>query len=83
MREKIQSAGAIHLAAALGRLLVRDGLLLAHSRDDGDEEILAFLKAGLDFLANVTLGDLDVVLGDTVVGHQVEETVVDVDLEYK
>ena len=36
----------------------------------------------LDLLAEVTLGKLDVVLSGTVLGHEVEETVVDVDLNY-
>lgn len=66
--------------AALGRLLVGDGLLFAHGGDDGDEEVLALVEVGLDLLANVALGDADVVLGGTVLGHQVQETVIDVDL---
>ncbi len=65
---------------ALGSLLEGDGLLLAHGGDDSDEEILAAVKLLLDLFAEVAIGQLDVVLGDAVLGHQVEEAVVDVDL---
>jgi hypothetical protein len=41
--------------------------------------VLAVVKVGLDLLAKFALGDLDVVLAGTILGHQVEETVVDVD----
>lgn len=57
-----------------------DRLLLAHGGDDGDEELLAVVEVGLDLLAEFALGDLDVVLGGAVAGHEVEEAVVDVDL---
>ena len=65
---------------ALGRLLEGDGLLLAHGRNDRDEQILAVVEVGLDLLAHVTLGELDIVLGGAVLGHEVEEAVIDVDL---
>ena len=55
-------------------------LLLAHGRDDGDKEVLALIEVALDLLAEVTLRQLDVVLGGTVLSHEVQETVVDVDL---
>ena len=80
MREKIQSAGAIHLAAALGRLLVGDGLLLTHGGDDGDKEVLALVEVVLDLLAQLTVRELNVVLGSSILSHQVEETVIDVNL---
>ena len=35
----------------------------------------------VDLLANFVVGELDVVLGGAVLGHEVEETVVDVDLQ--
>ena len=57
-------------------------LLLAHGRDDGDEQVLAVIEVGLDLLAEVTLRDLDVVLRGTVLSHEVEETIVDVDLSW-
>jgi len=57
-------------------------LLLAHSADDSDQEILAIIKAGLDFLAKVTFRDLDIILSSTVGGHEVKETVINVDLYY-
>ena len=65
---------------ALGSLLVGDGLLLTHGGDDGDEEVLALVEVVLDLLAELAVGELDVVLGGAVLGHEVEETVVDVDL---
>lgn len=55
-------------------------LLLVHSADNGDKEILAIIKASLDVLAKVTLGDLDIVLSGTIGVHEVEETVINVDL---
>jgi len=51
-----------------------DGLLLAHGGDDGNADLLARLESGLDVGTDLTLGDLDVVLGGTVREHQVEET---------
>ena len=75
--EKMQ--WAIRLTA-LGSLLEGDGLLLTHSRDDGDKQVLALVEVGLDLLAHITLGKLDIVLGGTILSHQVEETVIDVDL---
>lgn len=69
----------MHLIA-LGRLLDGDGLLLTHGRDDRDKEILALVEVALNLLAEVAVGDLDIVLGSTVLGHQVEETVIDVNL---
>ena len=74
---KIQRA--IHLTA-LGRLLEGDGLLLTHSRDDGDKQVLAVVELGLDLLAHITVGKLDIVLSSTVLSHQVKETVINVDL---
>ena len=56
-------------------------LLLAHSRNDGDQEVLAFVKVGLNLGAEFTLRDLNIIFGGTILGHEVEETVVDVDLE--
>jgi hypothetical protein len=55
-------------------------LLLAHGADNGDQEILAIIKGGLDVLAKVTLGDLDIVLSGTIGVHEVKETVINVDL---
>ncbi len=66
--------------SALGRLLDGDGLLFTHSRDDGDKNVLAIIEIGLNLLAEIAVGDLDVVLGGTVLGHQVEEAIIDVDL---
>lgn len=65
---------------ALGRLLEGDGLLLAHGRNDRNEQILAVVEVGLDLLAHLTLRKLDVVLGSAILGHEVEEAIIDVDL---
>lgn len=66
--------------SALGSLLDGDGLLLAHGGDNGDQQILAIIEVGMDLLAEITLGDLHIVLGGTISSHQVEEAIVDVDL---
>ena len=65
---------------ALGGLLEGDSLLLTHGGDDGDEEVLAIIEIGLNLLAELAVRELDVVLGGAVLGHEVEEAVVDVDL---
>lgn len=51
----------------------KEGKTHTHSSDNGDKEVLAILESGLDLLANVRVGDLDVVLGVTVTVNQVEE----------
>lgn len=55
-------------------------LLLSHGRDDGNEYVRTRFKVFGNLFAKVAFGDFDVVLGDTVVGHEVEEAVVNVDL---
>lgn len=55
-------------------------MLLTHSRDDGDQEILAVIEAALDILAEITLRQFDIILGSTILSHKVKETIVDVDL---
>lgn len=67
-----------HLLALRG-FLERDGLLFAHSTDDGHHQILAVVEGGADLLANLTIRDLDIILGGTVVAHQIQEAIVDVD----
>lgn len=62
-----------------GGLLERHGLLLAHGGDDRDEQVLSFLKGLGNLLAQITIRDLDVVLGVAVPVHQVEETIIDID----
>ena len=71
------------LIVAPGSLFEGDGGLLTHGGDDRDQELLAFIETIGDTLSDVPLRDLDVVLGDTVVVHEVEETIIDVDLEFK
>ena len=56
-------------------------LLLAHGRDDGDQQIFAVFEARGDLVNHFTLGDFDIILGGTILSHQVEETVIDVDLD--
>ncbi|EEQ41625.1 eukaryotic translation initiation factor 5A [Clavispora lusitaniae ATCC 42720] len=59
-------------------LLVGNGGFLTHGRNDRDDQVLALVKVGLDLVTQLTVWDLDVVLGVTVVGHQRQETVVNV-----
>jgi len=61
-----------------GGLLIGDASLLAHGRDDGDKEILALIKLGLQLLAELALRGLDVVLGGALSSHEGEEALIDV-----
>jgi len=65
---------------ALGSLLERDGSLLTHGRDDRNQEILAFLETIGDALSDLPFRDLYVILGGAISAHEVEETVINVDL---
>jgi len=60
-----------------GCFLPSDSSLLSHGGKDGDNNVFTILESLLNLLSNVRVGNLDVVLRGTVVGHQVEETVVD------
>ncbi len=68
----------------VSRLLVTSGfleghgLLFTHGRDDCHEKVLSVLKGSLNVLAQITLGYLDVVLGRSILSHEVEETIIDV-----
>ena len=66
--------------AALRSCFEGDGPLFTHGGDDGDKEIFTVIEVALDLLANVALRDTNVVLGGTILGHQVQETIIDVDL---
>eukprot|EP01136_Pigoraptor_vietnamica_P008407 Opistho-1_new@43694 len=66
-------------AHLLGHGLDGNGGLLVHGRDDRDEEVLARGKLLLDFLANVPLGQAEVVLRLAGLRHQVHEALVNVD----
>lgn len=55
-------------------------LLLSHSRHDGNQQLFAVIEIGLNLLAKIILGDLHIVFGNSVRIHEVEETVVNVDL---
>lgn len=46
---------------------------LTHGSDDSDHEVLAGIKGGSDLLAEVRVGDLDIVLGVSVRVHEVQE----------
>ena len=59
-------------------LLVGDAGLLTHGGDDGDEELLALIELVADLGADIALGDLDVILGVTISGQQVEVVIIDV-----
>jgi len=79
MRDRIRLVLGHLILTLRGGLLDRHGLLLAHSADDRDEQVLSILEVLLNLLAQITFRDLDVVLGDTFLGHQVEETIIDID----
>jgi copper homeostasis protein CutC len=49
------------------------GKTLTHGGDDGNEQVLVLLERLLDFGTNVSVGELDIVLGISVTVHQVEE----------
>lgn len=44
-----------------------------HGGNDGNSDLLAILESGFNVLAEFSFGDLDVVLGGTVLQHQVQE----------
>ena len=62
------------------RIWIHTYLLFAHGADDGDKQVLAFIEVTLDLLAKVAIRDLDIIFGSTVSSHEVEETVVNVNL---
>ena len=55
-------------------------MLFTHGGNDRDKEVLAVIEASADFLTKSTLGDLNVILRAAIVGHQVEEALINVDL---
>jgi len=57
---------------------VRKTGFLVHGLGDGDVDFLSVVEVGADFIAKFPFGDFDVVFGGTFVGHQVEETIIDV-----
>jgi hypothetical protein len=72
---------AAHCASAsrlFGSLLIGDGRLLAHGGEDGDEQVLAIVERRLDLRTKVAIRDTYIVLGRTILIHQVEEAVIDV-----
>lgn len=62
-----------------GHLLVGEGVLLTHGRDDSDKEILTSIKVSLDLLANLRVGQLNIILGLTIISDQGQETIINVD----
>lgn len=56
-------------------------LLFTHGGDDRDKKILALFKVRLDLFANVTLRNLDIVFLSAIRSHEIEETVVNVNLQ--
>lgn len=65
----------VRLCGAVGKTS-----FLVHGLGDGDINLLAVVKVGLDFIADFAFGDFDIVLGGTFGSHQAEETVIDIDL---
>jgi len=64
----------------LGSLLVGDSLFFTHGANDGDKQVFTLIESCLNFSANGLLGDFNIILGDTILVHQVKETIVDVHL---
>jgi hypothetical protein len=60
---------------------VRKTSFLIHGFGDGDEDFFSIVKVCADFIAEFTFGDFDVVFGGSFVGHQVEETIINVNLK--
>lgn len=56
------------------------GLFLAHGGDDGNSESLAGIEFFFDLIAERALGEFNVILGGAIRVHEVEVTIVDVDL---
>ena len=53
---------------------------LVHGLGDGNVDFLSIVKVCADFVAEFAFGEFDVVLGGPFAGHQVEESVINVDL---
>jgi len=53
---------------------------LVHGFGDGNVDFFAVVKVCTDFIAEFAFGDFDVIFSGTFVGHQVEETIVNVNL---
>jgi len=56
-----------------------DASLFSHGGEDGNEELLAIGKLGLDLVAELSLGDLDVLLHAAVGKHKRKESIVDIE----
>jgi len=50
--------------------------LLTHGSQDDNDEVLSFPKILCDLLAEVTIGDLNIIFGATVISHQGEEIII-------
>ena len=53
---------------------------LSHSGHDGNNEFLAGVEVILNLFADITLGDLDIILGSAIRSHEIEESVINVNL---
>ena len=56
-------------------------LLFSHGTNNSDQEILAVIKTCLYFFAQIAVGNFNIILGSTILCHEVQEPVVNVDLE--
>jgi hypothetical protein len=59
--------------------LTGKSVLFTHGRNDGDKKFLALIKFFLQLLTKFTFGQLDIILGATVIKHQRKETIINVD----
>ncbi len=56
-------------------------LLFTHGGDDGDKEIFTFVECRRNLSTNITLRDFNIVLRGAILGHQIKESIVNVDLK--
>jgi hypothetical protein len=59
--------------------LTGKSVLFTHGGDNGNKEFLALVEFSLQLLTKFTFGQLDIILGGTVVKHQGEETIINID----
>jgi len=62
----------------LGGFLDGNSLFFTHGGDDSNQKILSFLEISLNLLSKVTLRDLDIIFRGSILGHEIEEALVNV-----
>ena len=59
---------------------VRKTSFLIHGFSDGNEDLFPVVKVCADFIAKFTFGDFNIIFSGPFIGHQTEETFVNIDL---